>query len=206
MADYTSTHTGPEIDTSVGVTQSLTAGTLYASQAEAEAGSVNDKLMTPLRTKQAVDKLAMPSGCVSHFAMTSAPTGWLKANGAAVSRTTYADLFAAIGTVFGTGDGSTTFNLPDLRGEFVRGWDDSRGVDSGRAFGTGQADNFKSHIHPAASDMQYGGVPNVNDYAARRMCGNGTGFNPVGATEIMQSAGGSETRPRNVALLACIKY
>ncbi|WP_390895807.1 tail fiber protein [Neisseria elongata] len=70
-----------------------------------------------------------------HFAMQSAPTGWLKADGSAVSRTQYPVLFAAIGTTFGVGDGRTTFNLPDLRGEFVRGWGDSRGVDRGRAFG-----------------------------------------------------------------------
>jgi hypothetical protein len=63
-------------------------------------------------------------GQVSTFAMSSAPTGWLKANGAAVSRTTYVDLFTAIGTTFGVGDGSTTFNLPDLRGRFTRNWAD----------------------------------------------------------------------------------
>ena len=54
-------------------------------------------------------------GQVAAFAMDTPPTGWLVANGAAVSRTTYAELFAAIGTVWGSGDGSTTFNLPDLR-------------------------------------------------------------------------------------------
>ncbi|MCK9131735.1 phage tail protein [Haemophilus influenzae] len=63
-------------------------------------------------------------GEVAFFARTTPPSGWLKANGAAVSRTTYAALFAAIGTTFGAGDGSSTFNLPDLRGEFVRGLDD----------------------------------------------------------------------------------
>ena len=86
-------------------------------------------------------------GQVAHFAMSTPPTGWLKANGAVVSRTTYATLFAAIGTTFGVGDGSTTFKLPDMRGEFIRGWDDSRGVDAGRGFGTAQADAFKSHTH-----------------------------------------------------------
>jgi microcystin-dependent protein len=63
------------------------------------------------------DKLETSSlvGQVAFFAMSTAPTGWLKANGAAVSRTAYADLFAAIGTTWGVGDGSTTFNVPDLR-------------------------------------------------------------------------------------------
>ena len=95
-----------------------------------------------------------PAGAVVYFARNSAPAGWLKANGAAISRAVYADLFAAIGTTFGAGDGFNTFNLPDLRGEFVRGWDDGRGVDTGRAFGSSQADAFRAHTHAgsAASD------------------------------------------------------
>jgi microcystin-dependent protein len=64
----------------------------------------------------------LPSGMVMYFANTSAPTGWLECNGAAVARTTYSSLFAAIGTVYGPGDGSNTFNLPDARGMFLRGW------------------------------------------------------------------------------------
>src|SRR5687767_9072236 len=67
---------------------------------------------------------AMPVGTVLPFAGSSAPTGWLFASGAAVSRTTYSELFGIIGTTYGTGDGSTTFNLPDLRGRVVAGRDD----------------------------------------------------------------------------------
>ena len=94
---------------------------------------------------------AVPTGSVVMFATTSPPTGYLKCNGAAVSRTTYAALFAVIGTTHGAGNGSSTFNVPDLRGEFVRGWDDSRGVDSGRNFGTAQGDNNKQHNHSASA-------------------------------------------------------
>lgn len=92
-----------------------------------------------------------PAGEVSFFARSTAPTGWLKANGAAVSRTAYADLFAAIGTTYGKGDGFTTFNLPDLRGVFLRGWDDGRGVDGGRSLGTVQAGAIQLHGHAASS-------------------------------------------------------
>lgn len=60
---------------------------------------------------------AVPTGCIAHFH--SVPDGWLLCNGAAVSRTTYANLFAVIGTKYGTGDGSTTFNLPNLAGRFL---------------------------------------------------------------------------------------
>ena len=75
---------------------------------------------------------AVPAGTIIIVAKNTAPTGYLKANGALISRTTYATLFAAIGATFGVGDGSTTFALPDLRGEFIRGWDDGRGIDTSR--------------------------------------------------------------------------
>ena len=96
---------------------------------------------------------AVPTGSVHMMATTTAPSGYLKCNGTAISRTTYAALFAIIGTAHGAGDGSSTFNVPDLRGEFVRGWDDSRGVDSGRNFGTSQGDNNKQHNHSASSTI-----------------------------------------------------
>jgi putative tail fiber protein len=143
-----------------------------------------------------VDDLSgmIPSGAVLYFAGQTAPSGWLKANGAAVSRSTYAALFAAIGTTYGTGDGRSTFNLPDLRGEFVRGWDDGRGVDNGRAFGSAQADEFKAHTH--------GGVPQRAGDSDRGGSVSWFSIDGIGQTE---SAGGNETRPRNIALLACIK-
>lgn len=107
-----------------------------------------------------VDDLAgmIPSGAVMYFAGRNAPTGWLKANGAAVSRTTYAALFAAIGTTYGAGDGRSTFNLPDLRAEFLRGWDDGRGIDSGRAFGSAQSDairNIKGSLEALYGSQRY---------------------------------------------------
>lgn len=99
----------------------LPAAPAFASQAEAEAGTVSNKYMSPLRTKQAIDKLAsaVPPGTMIHFAGKTLPSGWLICNGAAVSRTTYADLYKAIGTTYGAGDGSTTFNLPNAGGRFL---------------------------------------------------------------------------------------
>lgn len=75
---------------------------------------------------------ALPSGSVVPFAGTSAPSGYLLAQGQAVSRTTYSDLFSAISTTYGTGDGSSTFNLPDLRGRVVAGKDDMGGSSANR--------------------------------------------------------------------------
>lgn len=136
-----------------------------------------------------------PAGAVMSYAGSTAPAGWLKANGALVSRTTYATLFAAIGTTFGVGDGSTTFAVPDLRGEFLRGLDDGRGVDTSRALGSAQADALKSHTHNWNYDIVTAGA-------------SGGAVNVVvgGATAVISSTGGAETRPRNIALLACIKY
>lgn len=93
-------------------------------------------------------------GVLGFFATTTAPVGWLKANGAAVSRTAYAALFARIGTTFGAGDGTTTFNLPDMRGEFVRGLDDGRGVDGGRSLGSTQSSANLSHTHTGTTGNQ----------------------------------------------------
>lgn len=148
----------------------------------------------------------VPTGAVLPFAQNSAPAGWLKCNGAAVSRTTYATLFAAIGETYGAGDGSTTFRLPDLRGEFVRGWDDARGVDAARAIGTSQADAFQGHYHghmtgtntTAGGQYTVGQSTNsVKTGCVRAAITDGTNGDPRTA---------AETRPRNVALLYCIKF
>lgn len=88
-----------------------------------------------------------PPGTHAEFYGTTAPLGWLKENGAAVSRTVYAALFAQIGTTFGAGDGFNTFNLPDTRGEFIRMLDDGRGVDASRVLGSKQDQMIQSHQH-----------------------------------------------------------
>ena len=144
-------------------------------------------------------------GQVCFFGMTTAPAGFLKANGAAVSRTTYADLFAAIGTTYGTGDGSTTFNLPDMRGEFPRGWDDGRGVDSGRGMGSAQASEsqqYKSNATGGNAAGSYSGGPFNGEFWNRSV--NSSAQTMIRVDQIWQTT--METRPRNVALLACIKF
>ena len=138
--------------------------------------------------------VGVPTGAIAYFAHTTVPYGWLKANGAAVSRTVYANLFALIGTNYGAGDGRTTFNLPDLRGEFIRSWDDGRTVDNGRVIGSWQADEFRSHSHGI-------GVKRMSD-TDRGSSSSTVSVDTVGQTD---PAGGIETRPRNIALLACIK-
>jgi len=173
-------------------------------------------------------------GTVAFFARSSAPTGWLKCNGAAISRTDYEDLFDSIGTTYGTGDGSTTFNLPDLRGEFVRCLDDGRGIDkyptySGSNNGPTYSNRtFDNSVQSHATANIYGaihlGVTRTNCaaqdvfYQANRTTRETSGayFNGASfyfsssrvsnATANQSSPFGGETRPRNVALLSCIKY
>lgn len=209
-----------------------------------------------------------PVGEVAHFARTTAPTGWLKANGAAVSRVAYADLFAVIGETFGSGDGFSSFNLPDLRGEFVRGLDDGRGIDYGRGMGTWQDSQNRSHTHAvndaghahglndpghghgvtdpghahgindpghqhgfsgglrggSHSNSDNGGgvdeylngttgsertnvsVQGANTNVSVQSNGTGMSVRSAGTGISLNSSGGSETRGRNVALLACIKF
>ena len=90
-------------------------------------------------------------GTFKWFCGKTVPEGYLKCNGAAVSRTQYQALFAAIGTTYGIGNGTTTFNLPDVRGNAIRGYDDGRGIDSKRAFGSEQESQNKSHRHGIAT-------------------------------------------------------
>jgi microcystin-dependent protein len=165
----------------------------------------------------------VPAGAVFFFAMVTAPAGYLVANGAAVSRTTYANLFAAIGTLYGPGDGTTTFNLPNLNGQFLRGWDSSGSVDPGRTFGSNQGQSFASHTHTAtvtdpghfhetalvggppvfgAGSIQTGIAGAISTTLATTL----TQAKQTGISVANANAGGSETRPVNVALLACIKW
>lgn len=133
-----------------------------------------------------------PPGMLAFWPTNTPPAGWLVRDGAEVSRTTYADLFAVIGTNYGNGDGSTTFNLPDDRDEFMRA------VGPGRAVGTKQNDEFRSHDHPFNGDVKVGGAyPGIRGDPSstwKWVSGN------VGRR------GGSETRPRNRAYLPIIKY
>jgi len=169
----------------------------------------------------------VPSGAVFCMAVAIVPSGYLECNGAAVSRTGYAALFAVIGTQYGAGNGSSTFNLPDLRGEFVRGFDNGRGIDSGRSISaTPQSDQNKQHNHTASSSVNDSGHVHGTTFDNKKYFpgGNSTTVNYGGPGEYpadifsMSSAttgvtvatsigndGGGETRPRNIAMMYVIK-
>ncbi|BBD08753.1 phage tail protein [Desulfovibrio ferrophilus] len=170
-------------------------------------------------TSEQIDALiqaAVPSGVVMAFGAGSAPSGWLVCEGSAISRVDYAPLFAVVGETYGAGDGSTTFNLPDLRGEFVRGWDDGRGVDVDRVLGSAQEDALQNiigeikDIGAASSNGLRATGPfyengGVGDYDAGTDTPIGSDFCNIGfdASRVARTA--DETRPRNVAFLYCIK-
>lgn len=224
---------------------------------------------------------ALPAGTVATFARPTAPQGWLKANGAAVSRSTYAALFAELVTAagfsaqaftipigsnvftksahgmangarvrlsstgtlptglaagvdyfvevidvntfylsatlmgtriaasgaqsgvhsylqswFGLGDGATTFNLPDLRGEFMRGWDDGRGADTGRSFGSHQESSgiCDSNIQLATTVINPDGLLYSSSMPQ------------ISSNTVASGFSYQRIRPRNVAMLMCIKY
>jgi microcystin-dependent protein len=206
------------------VTTDKLADGAVATQKITDSSVTTEKLANGAVTSAKIDpQSALPSGAVTAFAGVAAPTGWLLCDGSAVSRATYAALFSVIGTTYGSGNGSTTFNLPDLRGEFIRGLDNGRGVDSGRALGTSQGDATRNitgswRTHSGSFDGRNFAVGGTGGaYASQVSSAFGTAdswqtsstnrnFTEVtfDASRVVPTA--SENRPRNVALLYCIKF
>ena len=100
---------------------------------------------------QIASALAFATGMIVAFPSTTIPSGWSECDGGALSRTDNASLFAIVGTTFGAGDGSSTFNKPNLQGKFIRGYDNGAGIDASRVFGSDQSDSYKSHTHTAST-------------------------------------------------------
>lgn len=180
----------------------LNAGTLpharlpikLATTEEIAAGISDSVYITPKGLTEA-GVFADFLSSVHFFATQISPAGFIKANGTILLIQDYPELYAKLGSTYG-GDGITSFGVPDLRGEFVRGWDDGRGVDTGRVFGSWQADEFKSHSH----------TTQIRHVQSKQ--GGGSYTRPSNSADNINSGstGGIETRPRNVALIAYIKY
>lgn len=128
------------------------------------------------------------SGEIKALAHNTVPQGWLLCDGAEVSRTTYSRLYSLIGDQYGAGDGTATFNVPDLRGEFLRGWDNGRGIDAGRALG---------------SNQDFATARDIISFV--QLSVNRDGTPPVYTILPSVAAGDNETRPRNVAVNYIIK-
>lgn len=168
----------------------------------------------------------VPSGSVFCMAVATVPTGYLECNGGAVSRTTYSALFAIIGTNYGTGNGSSTFNLPDLRGEFIRGFDNGKGTDSGRSIASSQGSANISHGHSVGASVNDSGHVHATTFDNKKyfpgggsttVTYGGAGGYPadtfsmssantgISVSISQNNAGGSEARPRNIAMMYIIK-
>jgi microcystin-dependent protein len=215
------------------------AGTI-ASRAEAEAGTENTKAMSALRTAQAIaaqvvspvssvhgrtgdvtaqagdyssfyDKWPVGSK-LDHFGAT-APTGFLACDGAAVSRETYAALFAVVSTTYGVGDGSTTFNLPDARGLVTVGAGKHGSMTradgsayNGGSVGASRNDQMQGHRHGVTTELYTAGT------TSKIARGNGSPDSSASTgSPITDGANGTprtgnETRPAEIAVLVCIKY
>jgi len=143
----------------------------------------------------------LPAGMVMMYASNPPPSNWLECDGSAISRTDYSALFSAIGTTYGEGDGSTTFNLPDLRGEFVRGWDNGRGIDDGRSFGSYQGHALEEHQHSFEGYSRLSG----SDYDLIQLSNKDSSFDSTPVGDVTGATTANETRPRNIALMYCIK-
>jgi microcystin-dependent protein len=163
-------------------------------------------------TADAASRTVIP-GTLVWFLAPSPPPGYVKANGALLSRTSYVDLWNFANTYggitgeatwqggyygyFSYGDGSTNFRVPDLRGLFVRAYDDGRGMNpDGNVYGLYRADQNLSHVHGYSNGAAYTITNGAGAYVAS---GEYLG---IGS---MNASGGNEARPRSVSLLACIK-
>ena len=153
-----------------------------------------------------------PVGTLAMVANNVVPNGYLECDGSTVSRTAYATLFSDIGVTYGSGDGLTTFTLPDFRGYFLRGWSHGTTTDPDKAtrtnrgdgttgdnVGTKQASNFLAHLHQQyTSEGVSGSLPGVmirdQEYDTDLLTYHSTTY------------GGNETRPNNIYLMFCIKY
>lgn len=172
----------------------------------------------------------LPTGTILSYGGITAPTGYFLCNSQAVSRTTYSDLFAVIGISFGEGNGSTTFNVPDLRGRFLRGRDNGAGRDpdaasrtamntggnTGDNVGSVQGDVFQGHLHSAGTyilAIQYGATPttpaawlNPNGGASSNEAVGGYSGSPYTDSTNGTPRTSSETRPINAYVNYIIKY
>jgi microcystin-dependent protein len=156
---------------------------------------------------------AVPPGTVMAYAGTTVPDGYLLCDGSSVSRATYSKLFESIGATYGSGDGSTTFNLPDYRGVFLRGHHHGSTKDPDsvtRTIGSEQSYQFENHVHKPLPITYY---PVINLQVSTTSTGwcallhvPGQGFSEITTSDPLNGNHGSETRPVNRSVTFIIKY
>jgi len=173
--------------------------------------------------------VVIPTGAIIIFPTDNPPTGFLECDGSAISRTTYSNLFSAIGTTYGNGNGSTTFNIPDYRGYFLRAADHGAGRDpdassrnnrgdgnTGDKVGTKQDHDNEEHFHHIATNPGNQAAPgSIGANNSMEKTPNTTsaaheyhlsGVNTIPTLGKTSPVGGSETRPKNINVLYCIAH
>ncbi|WP_375622710.1 phage tail protein [Bartonella sp. TT119HLJHH] len=162
------------------------------------------------------------SGFIGTFATEKIPSGWLLCDGKEYSRRNYANLFAVLGETWGKGDGRTTFNVPDLRGMFLRGLDSGKEIDKGRRLGSRQEESFQSHTHEGKTDSagnHQHSYPMIEEVVWDMNHGEyyrhlAQVYNKDRLTKaagehehkvLLQKTGGDETRPVNMAVVYAVK-
>ncbi len=210
LADAASARANLGLGSAAVLNVGTSASNVVQMDPDAKLPAVDGSKLTNLSASQVSGLTGfMPTGAVIAMACETAPSGFLECDGAAVSRTTHAALFAVIGTLHGSGDNATTFNLPDYRGRFLRGWDHGIARDPDKAsraamntggaggdrVGSVQADAFKSHNHEVGALIS-GGAYNVQAYNA-----SSGGLH----NWFTLNNGGNETRPINAGVMYCIK-
>ncbi|PHO10331.1 hypothetical protein CPG37_04595 [Malaciobacter canalis] len=159
----------------------------------------------------------VPTGSIITFPTNTVPTGFLECNGAVLSRTTFADLFKIIGTTYGHTN-LNNFRLPDLRGEFIRGWDHGRGIDRARTIGSFQFGTLVAAEMDSVGQVTQMGAGNQGSYVSEfyadrpnteQLSGKYFTQTPPGQSTYLASTHPNyvgSTRPRNVSMMYCIKY
>ncbi|MER2105195.1 MAG: tail fiber protein, partial [Pseudomonas atacamensis] len=151
---------------------------------------------------------ALPVGATIAFPLDKVAPGFLELDGSVKSIAVYPDLAAFLGTTFNKGDeGAGNFRLPESRGEFLRGWDHGRGVDAGRAVGSYQAEEIREHMHYMSARYAGGSGTSVAATVQLGFSGQPETNSKTSGVEALNgdAMGGLETRPRNLAVMWCIK-
>ena len=226
---------GEEFDLNFRINVEATIGPSFKVDSLGRVGIGTDLPTSTLSVNGRIEDktgFVMPVGTIISWAgpETNPPKGWLVCNGDSVSRAVYTDLFSVIGENWGAGNGKTTFHLPDLRGEFLRGWsgntnndpDNSNRINKfsggkmGNKVGTYQLDENKTHNHQFGGNfINKDGNQIWNGYGTAGTKVNGgrwiaksNNSNAYWSTKdsLTSSEGGAETRPRNASVLFIIKY
>lgn len=181
--------------------------------ADSEGTSLQNVDMVTLKSliQQEVQK-ATPTGTIIAYSVNNVPDGYLKCEGQAVSRTDYKTLFDIIGTTYGSGDGSTTFNVPDLRGEFLRGTGTNSHTNQGNGASVGTHQDGTEHLNfiPGSNSLNY------PKYAGASWTGTNRDTTSPSSYSMQYYGAGTNSgwsnglyytsRPTNTSVLYCIKY